>query len=174
MTTAEILERAETARASFDRLLVEVGETRMEQPGVEGDWSVKDIIAHVMAYDRWTAAQLNAAREGRAATPQEEFGLDAPPPGADTLDTEARNMALRAFYRDAPLAGILADAEHAFALLMEAIASLTDEQLADPAFLGWSESLTTVQCIAIQTWEHYEAHEPALRALVMRDEGLNP
>lgn len=174
MDKTGVIERIEQARASLDRLLVEVGETRMEQPGVEGDWSVKDILAHVMTYDRWTAAHLNAAREGRRATPREEFGLDATPPGAGTLDTDARNTALRDYYHDTPLVDVIAGAEHAFSLLMDAIGALSEEQLTDPAFLGWSDSLTTVQCIGIQTWEHYEAHEPALRAWVMRDEGLDP
>ena len=172
MDKAELLDRVESARAGLDRLLVEVGETRMEQPGVMDDWSVKDILAHVMAYDRWTAAQLNAAREGREATPQEAFGLDAPPPGADTLDLDTRNAALRDHYRETPLADVIAGAEQAFAMLVASIQALEDSQLADSAFLGWSESLTTAQCIGIQTWEHYEAHEPALRAWVLHDEGL--
>ncbi len=172
MNKAEVLERAETARAALDRLLVEVGETRMEQPGIEDDWSVKDILAHIMAYGRWTAAQLNAAGEGRDATPQEEYGLDAPPPGADTADLDTRNAALRDHYRDAPLADIISGAERAFTLLVTAIQALDEAQLADPEFMNWSESMTTVQCIGMQTWEHYEAHEPALRAWVLRDEGL--
>jgi len=172
MNKAEVLERAETARAALDRLLVEVGEARMEQPGVEDDWTVKDILAHIMAYDRWTAAQLNAAREGRQATPQEEYGLDAPPPGADTTDLDARNAALRDYYQDAPLAEIIGGAEHALTLLVTAIEALDDAQLADPAFMNWSETLTTAQCIGMQTWEHYEAHEPVLRAWMLRDEGL--
>jgi hypothetical protein len=169
----EVLERVQTSRAAFDQLLVKVGETRMEQPGVEGDWSVKDILAHVMAYDRWTAAQLNAAREGREATPQEAFGSDTPPEGADTIDLDTRNAALREHYRETPLAEIIAGAEHAFAMFVAAIQALDDTQLADPAFLGWSDTLTTAQAIGIQAWEHYEAHEPALRAWALRGEGLN-
>lgn len=172
MDLVEVLARVESARAAFNRELVEVGETRMEQPGVMDDWSVKDILAHVMAYDRWTAAQLDAVRAGREATPQEAFGLDAPPPGADTVDLDTRNAALRDHYRDLSLADVIAGAEHAYTQLVTAIQSLDETQLADPAFLGWSDELTTAQCIGIQTWEHYEAHEPALRAWVLRDEGL--
>jgi hypothetical protein len=172
MDKASVLARVESARASFDRQLVEVGETRMEQPGVMGDWSVKDLLAHVMAYDRWTAAQLNAARGGRGASPLEAFGVPEPPPGADSADLDTRNAALRDHYRDAPLADIIAGAEHAFGLLMAAIQELDQSQLDDPAFLGWGDDLTTTDCIAIQTWDHYEDHEPLLRAWVLRDEGL--
>ena len=172
MNKADVLARVETARAAFDRLLVEVGETRMEQPGVIDDWSVKDVLAHIMAYDRWTAAQLDAAREGREATPLEAYGCDPPPPGADSTDLDARNVALRDHYREMPLADVIAGAEHAFTRFIAAIQALDEQQLADPAFLGWSETLTTAQAIGIQSWEHYEAHEPALRQLIMRDEGM--
>ncbi len=172
MDKVDVLARAETARATFNRLLVEVGETRMEQPGVENDWSVKDILAHIMAYDRWTAAQLNAAREGREATDEEAYGTEPFPPNIDMNDLDARNAAIRDRYHATPLADVIAGAEHAFAQLMEAIQALNQQQLDDPAFLGWSESLTTTQAIGIQTWEHYSDHEPALRSLVMRDEGM--
>ncbi|HEX5167052.1 MAG TPA: maleylpyruvate isomerase N-terminal domain-containing protein [Thermomicrobiales bacterium] len=172
MDKANVLARVESARAAFDRQLVEVGETRMEQPGVMGDWSVKDLLAHIMAYDRWTAAQLNAAREGREATSLEAFGVAELPPGADSDDLDTRNAALRDYYRDAPLADIIAGAEHAFGLLVAAIQELDQSQLDDPGFLGWGEDLTTTDCIAIQSWDHYEDHEPQLRAWILRDEGL--
>jgi hypothetical protein len=172
MDKADVLARVETSRAAFDRLLVEVGETRMEQPTVESDWSVKEILAHIMAYDRWTAVQLVAAREGRDATPLEAYGSDPPPPGADSADLDARNDALRAYHRTMPLADVISGAERAFTQLMDAISALDQSQLDDPAFLGWDATLTTTKAIGIQTWEHYADHEVALRALIIRDEGL--
>jgi hypothetical protein len=87
-------------------------------------------------------------------------------------DLDARNAALRERYRDTPLADVITAAEHAFGALVDAISALEQRQLDDPSFLDWSESLTTAQAIGIQSWEHYEAHEPALRNLILRDEGL--
>jgi hypothetical protein len=172
MDKADVLSRAETARAAFNRLLVEVGDTRMEQPGVENDWSVKDILAHIMVYDRWTAAQLNAARESREATDEESYGSEPFPPDVDMNDLDARNAAIRTRYHPTPLAEVIAGAEHAFAQLMDAIQALNQQQLDDPAFLGWNEALTTTQAIGIQTWEHYADHEPAFRQLIMQNEGM--
>ncbi len=171
MDKADVLDRVETARAAFDRLLVEIGETRMEQPGSESGWSAKEVLAHVMAYDRWTAAQLVAAREGRQATDEESYGSDPPPPDVDMNDLDLRNAALRERYHSTPLADVIAGAEHAFAQLMEAIHALNQQQLDDPTFLGWDESLTTSGAIGIQTWEHYADHEPSLRQFILRDEG---
>src|SRR5438552_7081604 len=47
MTKPKLLDSLRSARAEWDSLLSQISEERMAQPGVAGDWSVKDIIAHV-------------------------------------------------------------------------------------------------------------------------------
>ena len=42
-----VLDALRGGRAAWETLLAQIGADRMMQPGVEGDWSVKDIIAHV-------------------------------------------------------------------------------------------------------------------------------
>ena len=171
MDKAQVLDRLETARADFDRLLVEVGETRMEQPGVEGEASVKTILGHIAAYERWTAAQIAGVVRGTPPTSQEAYGADEPPAGFDSEDMDARNAAMQAHFRDVPLAEVVAAAEQAFSQLVAVVQSLTADQLAATELLGWGD-LTTAQAIGIQTWEHYAQHEPSIRAWIMRDEGL--
>ena len=46
-TKARFLETLHADRAQWDTLLEEVGKDRMTQQGVVGEWSIKDIIAHV-------------------------------------------------------------------------------------------------------------------------------
>lgn len=47
MTKNELLNLLRLARAEWDALLASIDEARMREPGVEGDWSIKDLIAHV-------------------------------------------------------------------------------------------------------------------------------
>src|SRR5438270_13344233 len=51
MTKNKLLDNIREGRARWDGALAEVGDERMILPGVEGDWSVKDIIAHVNYYE---------------------------------------------------------------------------------------------------------------------------
>jgi len=48
----------------WEALLDRIGLARMEQPGVNGDWSMKDMIAHLTGWNRWHADRLRAAQRG--------------------------------------------------------------------------------------------------------------
>jgi hypothetical protein len=36
----------------------------LRRPGVSGDWSVVDVLAHFNGWDRWQVAQLRSALDG--------------------------------------------------------------------------------------------------------------
>jgi hypothetical protein len=62
MTKAELLATMRRERAAWEALLAEVGESRLDEPGATGHWSVKDVIAHNMYFEQWVVDRL----EGRA------------------------------------------------------------------------------------------------------------
>ncbi|HLJ81222.1 MAG TPA: maleylpyruvate isomerase N-terminal domain-containing protein, partial [Ktedonobacterales bacterium] len=64
MSKSVLLEKLDAARTQWDALIAEVPEARITRPGAAGDWSVKDVLAHVAVYERWTADQLNAMMRG--------------------------------------------------------------------------------------------------------------
>src|SRR6266545_8341315 len=89
MTKAALLDAMAAGRAGWDDLLVAVGSSRMDQARVVGAWSVRDVVAHVAAYERWVAAMLLADLRGRPATPRELYDRDdAPPPDLDGPDPD--------------------------------------------------------------------------------------
>src|SRR4051812_14544303 len=66
---AEVLARIEAGRAEWQALLAEVGEGRMEQPGPMGEWTFKDLAAHITGWRERTIARLDAAGRGEEAPP---------------------------------------------------------------------------------------------------------
>jgi hypothetical protein len=78
----EALERLRKAHSALDAALERVPAGAESRPGAAGEWSVKDIVAHIASDDRWFAAQLEAALEGVPPTPEECYG-DATPPGPE-------------------------------------------------------------------------------------------
>ena len=46
----------------WEALLDQIGPARMDQPGVNGDWSMKDIAAHLTGWNRWLVARFQAAQ----------------------------------------------------------------------------------------------------------------
>lgn len=63
----------------WQALLDEIGTTRMEQPGVNGDWSMKDIIAHHTVWNRLLVDRFRAAARGEP---------EPPPPWSPNLEAE--------------------------------------------------------------------------------------
>jgi len=51
MTKQQLLDRLENAWADLQASFAGLSEAQMTQPGVTGDWSVKDILAHVTTWE---------------------------------------------------------------------------------------------------------------------------
>ena len=62
MDKTTFIETLLARRAAWEALFAEVGEARMLQPGVAGEWSVKDVIAHVM----WSEREMVGVMQARA------------------------------------------------------------------------------------------------------------
>src|SRR5512135_950865 len=101
LTTAQLLEVMHAARSNWDALLAEAGETRLTEPGVEGDWSLKDVIAHLTYYETWATDCLLAIRRG-APVPQSEY---------KELSIDERNVLVYDRQRALPLADVLRNSQ---------------------------------------------------------------
>ena len=63
-TKGETLAAIERERAAWENLLAEVGEDRMLEPGPMGDWTFKDLVAHLTttsSISMWNTSRLFAA-----------------------------------------------------------------------------------------------------------------
>ncbi len=61
MNKAELIGGLQEEYQNWQALLDQIGPTRIDQPGVNGDWSMKDIVAHLTGWNRWLVARLQAA-----------------------------------------------------------------------------------------------------------------
>jgi hypothetical protein len=64
MNKSELLNWLQGEYQQWEAFLDQIGPERMDQPGVAGDWSVKNIVAHLTDWDRWLVARLQAAQRG--------------------------------------------------------------------------------------------------------------
>src|SRR5262245_46557084 len=62
MNKSELLNWLQQQNRQWEAFLDQIGEERMDQGGVAGDWSIKDIIAHLAVWQRGVNARLQAAR----------------------------------------------------------------------------------------------------------------
>jgi len=122
ISKASLLHELRAARAEWEALLAEVGQSRMTELGAAGDWSVKDVMAHLTSYSRWF---VNAS--------EAHFRGELPPPdGTEGMDFEQRNLFWHQQGRDLPLAEVQAESQRVFGRLLEVVEAHSEEFLTQP------------------------------------------
>lgn len=159
LTTTQLLEVMRAARSKWEALLAEVGEARLIEPGVEGYWSLKDIIAHITYFEVWATDNLIAIRRGDPR-PQAEY---------TGLEVDEENARIYERNRIKPLAEVLSESQASFERSIEAVRGLRDEDLYDPEFTRKSGAdWTVIELLEGDTYEHYQDHITSVRAWLDR------
>jgi hypothetical protein len=162
---SELLERMRAGREEWDALIAQIPDSARTEPALAGGWSVKDLIAHVAAYENWTAAQIRAANEGRAPTDRELYGVEEMPHDPEGWDLDRQNAAIYARYKEIPLADVMTFSSQAFADLITAVAAVSDEDFARSGAQTWTGDQTLLEIIPEQCYAHYEQHAGELRLI---------
>ena len=136
--------------------MAEVGRDRMLEPGPMGEWTFKDMAAHLAAWRNTRIPIVEAIAKGEPVPPEPwpaELGED---------DYELINDWFHARDRDRPLDEVLADYDGTFERLAAAIEALPEEIAHDPNGLPWTDGTPAVD---IDWTEHlHDEHLPDARA----------
>ena len=135
------LDRIERSWAGVQDALAGIPETRLDEPGAAGEWSVKDIMGHLAFWDE--QALLSAERH-----------LAGQPP-AQVPDWQAMNEQEAAARSDRSPAEVRAEMERAHELI---VALLRSRPPLDPAAIG------LCGCLEEDTYQHYDQHTADIRA----------
>ena len=143
----ELLDAMASARRRFEEALERMPRERFLDPGRWGDWTLKDLVAHVAAYERWTAEQMSA-------TPSEEERTALE--GEASAGVDAVNDMIYSDHRDDTLDQVLEESRAAHAALHAAVERLDERDLASPQW--WTGGRTLFQMIPEQSSIHYRDH----------------
>jgi hypothetical protein len=158
MRRAELLAELDSENRAWERLLAEIGEDRMEEPGVAGAWSVKDVVAHLTAWRRRTVGRLEAVAKGEPEP--------APAWPADLHEDDEINEWFHARDRAKSVSEVLSESRHVFQQLRSAIEKLPESVLDDPRRLPWMRG--TSLSGATLFGHFHEEHEADMRAWLSR------
>ncbi len=151
---AQLLNDLKDEQARWEALLDEIGEARMTQPGVAGDWSIKDIIAHLTGWRSRSVARFQAAL-------RHESSFSPPwPPHLETDDEI--NAWIYAANKDRPLSDVLAESRAVFQQFFDTLSAFPEAALLDPTRFGWLEGEPLSG--AAFFGHFHEEHEPDMRA----------
>ena len=144
--TAKLLDRLDAARNAFIASYDGLNEERMLEPGVTGDWSVRDVIAHVTWWDEEALKHLPVVLEGRR-----------PPKYSDTYGgIDAFNAHATEQRSELSLADVLRQFDDVHHRLVVYLRSVDPEQLSGESRFR--------RRLRLDTYGHYPEHEAQIRA----------
>lgn len=141
----------------WEVLLADVDPDRFDEPGVSGDWSFRDVVAHLLAWRDGSLRLLEAAARGEP---------EPPPPWPTTLTTDdAIGAWLHERDRQVPARAVLAAYLDTFARLRAVIRTLPVDALTDPDYFPWMNGESVAASMLDRSWfDHLHVeHEPDLR-----------
>lgn len=145
-------------RDKFELLVNRVGfARRLTLKGVVGKWSVKDILAHILAYEQFMADRMDEISSGEVYLPSktqnaldefiEEYGY--PDFGSPLLDVDGPNEWVVDKYRNVSLEDIITQELNAFASIVSLLESMSESTI---------EQHNLYDRIASNTYKHYREH----------------
>lgn len=156
----QIAATIEREQAAWRDLVAEVGRDRMDEPGPMGEWTFKDLAAHLLGWRERSIARLRALGEGRPEPAE---------PWPDGLDDDDRiNAWMQERMAGRTVDEVLAAVDASYDQLAAALGALSEEVLSTPNGVPWLEgdsALTT-------DWlgHLHDEHEASIRAwLASRD-----
>ena len=150
LSKKKLVEAASAERVRFRQLIGQLSEAQMAQPDVQGAWSVKDIVAHVTAWEERMVRWLGQAVRGETPV--------MPAPGMTWEDLDRLNEQTYLASRDLPLAQVLDVFDRMRAEVIGSVEAVPEEDLLAPGRFEWMGGEALWHLVAANTYWHYPAH----------------
>lgn len=149
-TKIQLLDAVRHERELLDTVLARLTPEQFTQPGVEGDWTVKDVLAHIAYWEGVMVSWLETALAGQ--TP------DRPAHGFTWEMIHELNAANYSAHKDLPLAEVRSKYERSYAVALAALAAAPEAALLTPGYFAWAAGRPFLVWIEANTTEHYAEH----------------
>ncbi len=145
MNRQQLLQKLDNAWAEIKESYAGLSDAQLTEPGVVGDWSVKDILAHVTWWEQEALKHLPLIiKEGRPPRYSTQYG------GIDAF-----NALMIEQKRDLSLADVLQQQDEIHRQLIAYIQSVPEEQ--------FTRETRFRHRLRLDTYSHYPKHAKAIR-----------
>ncbi len=150
MTKSKLVDLIMSERKKLEDCLAQVSAEDKTMPGVENGWSVKDVMAHISAWEGKMRLWLEQITTG--VTP------DRPPPGEPWPNLDQLNQQIYDENRDKSLAVVEDEFVNSYQETLRLVNSMPEEDLIDPQRYKWSGADPLYYLVGGNTFWHYEEH----------------
>lgn len=150
ISKSELLAKFDQEWANIERICAGLSEAEMIAPGVQGEWSVKDILVHLSAWEKYLLDRLGYVMTGQ---------LPQYPAMASWDDVHHFNALVYEENKGRPLTSVIIEFRSLYRGVMTVIEALDEEMLNKTFTYDFpNDALTVLQLIWSNTYEHYQEH----------------
>ncbi len=151
----KLLEMMRVEHEFLRRTIAPLSTAQLIQPGVMGEWSIKDIVSHIVIWEQRFLRWVEDAARGES--------LEQPEPGYAWEDVDRLNADDHRANRDRPLLDVLAEFERSHLQAYGILAGLPDEILFTPGYYPFTRGKALWEYAASSTYEHIAEHTAIIR-----------
>lgn len=143
----ELLAAIAKERGALETYLQTLTAAQMVEPGIVGDWSAKDVLAHLIEWEQMCLGWYRSGLDG-----------DVPPlpaPGFKWNQTPALNQQIYERYQERPLEDIMSRFDDSHQEILAVIEGLSDADLFTPGVYVWTGKNTMGTYFVSATSSHY-------------------
>ena len=154
----ELLRRLDAEHGRLQAVIASLTAEEMQQAGVVGDWSLKDLIGHLIPHQQFALQELEHALRG------EPFAV-----ASNSADTTNERAVIEG--RQQSLTQVLAAWNQSYGEVISAVESLPDAAFdpAGPVVRALGDTIDGA--LANNTYAHYAEHLPEIEAWIARSQG---
>ena len=151
-TRSEFLAELDREWAKIERICAGMSEAEMVAPGIQGEWSLKDILAHISAWEKYLLDRLGYVMSGQKPHYPVIISWD---------DVHRFNAQVYAENKDRPLPSVMIEFRSLYQGVMTVLEALGDDLWNQPYTYDFPDDhITLLQLIWANTIEHYREHCP--------------
>ena len=155
----DLLRVIRNERKNLESLMSELSDSQKAEPGVEGGWSIKDIMAHIAAWEKLAQDRINAALTGET--------LKYPVIKGDNF-VDIFNLDVYESNKDLPLSEIQSEFQRSHNIFLEQIKLVEDDTLSQILPFDWAGKLTFQVLISANSHWHYAEHAESIERWIQR------
>jgi hypothetical protein len=144
---AQLLKDIRRERRRLEQNLSGLSAQDMSRPGVTGEWSVKDILAHLVAWERLLLEWYGAGLRGESP--------NTSPVGMSRKAMDALNQHIFEQNRERGLDDVLAEFHASFQEVLAVAETMPEEELFARGRFDWTGRWTLADYVAGNTCNHY-------------------
>lgn len=155
ITKQEVIESAQKERAALEDYLATLTPEQMTKPNVIGEWAVKDVLAHLFAWEGMVMQWYETGKKGKLpAVPSEKYNWGQLPQLNHEIFLE---------HRDKPLVEVLKTFKSSYKKILKMVESIPERELFTRNVYPWTNNNLLAAYFVSSTSSHYRWARTTIR-----------